>query len=290
MTIELSINTPLPDSAEEYTYIVNKTKMLLQTFSYSPKEDKVREIKDFEYLVESVVQVNDENVILNVRKITDKTLSAQTIIQCFDKKGNVAVDIQSLVNGATSYSWDDKYVYIKDYAGFTYVYEERKLIQTINKNLTFIDSTAYYRDSSTNTLHLYDFDNEDYYRQIYNVTACGKTDTGDLWYRVSSTDMYGETLYVYDVDSNSDTTIRTINSSSQSMNVTSSYVVISSSDYSNQKEIVFFDNNLQILNCYSYTTNSLSTDDKTFTIITTSNMDGYKTYYLWTQTKSHLAK
>ena len=274
----------LPADAAEYTYAKDGTKYDLVTISYEPKSDKLRTINDFDYYINSLIQENDDNVVLSVYKITDQTIGATPFIQSFDKKGDVAVDIQALVPGAISYTWDENYVYIKDLAGFTYIYKGAKLVRTVNQDLQYLGKLAY--KYSGNTLHLYNVEDKSYYSRIENVANCGVTADGRLWYQVTTVGI--NEIYTYDVSNRSATLLRTIGDTQSVSSMTANYMLIRDyvdGTYSYVYSFYFFDASLNnIMGATTYDVTTLSTEDATYYFIETKSSSDVYSYYLLTTT------
>ena len=122
----------LPEDEEEYDYYVEGDKIDLDTYSYDLKKGSGKELKKFEYVVQSEDCINDDTIIATVQKITDGSLS-QRYIQSFNASGKVAVDLQKLVPGAIAAesSADNKALLIADKSNTVYVYEGAKRVATI---------------------------------------------------------------------------------------------------------------------------------------------------------------
>ena len=97
----------LSEEAKKYDYVSydeetgKLQKYDLVTKRYDVEKDRVKDI-DMDYVVVNydTYSYNDETVVLYVSEIVDEQLMKREMVQSFNKKGDVAVDLQELVPGA----------------------------------------------------------------------------------------------------------------------------------------------------------------------------------------------
>lgn len=201
----------LPEAEEEYDYYVADTKIDLDTYSYDLKKGSGKELKNFEYLIDTsdewnISYPNDNTVIAKVQKITDGSLS-QSYVQSFNANGKVAVDLQKLVPGAIDCEVVEDKIALIDTAGYGYIYKGSKRVATIPNGYGVRGNYVYRYDRTNNTLNVYDFKGNavlnvenvvnDYYYYLRN------TYDGNLIYSVKpetteTTPVTYASLYVFD--------------------------------------------------------------------------------------------
>ncbi len=179
----------LPEDEDDYDYLAysgasgNVQKYDLITAYYNVKKDKVKEI-DFDYVVQgtSVAPTARDRIILEVQEIKDEQLMDNVVIQSFDDDGDVAIDLQELVKGATSFRpINEESVIISD--GMTnYLYQRRKLV---NEYLFDTNTTArpvgecfYTVDQSNELVNIYNLDGSHF--KTYENTTIVNSYNADL--------------------------------------------------------------------------------------------------------------
>jgi hypothetical protein len=188
----VQVTTRLPDSENSYTIYENGIKYNQVTYSYNVKKDTLTKLENFNYKVVEVCQENEENVILSVCSIKHKTVIGQPFIQSFDMKGKVEVNIQKLVPGAISYSYDkaSDYSYFDDYAGYTHIYSGDKHLRTLDSDWRTVGKsivTIDYDDNTyTNTLTIYSLEQDTRSETISNITSYGITYNNNIFYQTSN--------------------------------------------------------------------------------------------------------
>ena len=188
----VQVTTRLPDSENSYTIYENGIKYNQVTYSYNVKKDTLTKLENFNYKVVEVCQENEENVILSVCSIKHKTVIGQPFIQSFDMKGKVEVNIQKLVPGAISYSYDkaSDYSYFDDYAGYTHIYSGDKHLRTLDSDWRTVGKsivTVDYDDNTyTNTLTIYSLEQDTRSETVSNVTSYGITYNNNIFYQTSN--------------------------------------------------------------------------------------------------------
>ena len=203
----------LPEAEEEYDYYVEGDKIDLDTYTYDLKKGSGKELKSFDYLVADAHSYNDSAIIAKVQKIDDGTLS-QKYVQSFNASGKVAVDLQKLVPGATSFSLvsEDKLA-LSDASGYEYIYKGSKCVATVTRDYSLVGNYVYDYDYTNQTLNIYDFkgnpvlnvENDVDYSYTYdnNLTYVVKPETTD------TTPVTYASLYVFDTKNGTSTLIGT---------------------------------------------------------------------------------
>ena len=187
------VEQPLPDDAKNYDYITETEdgmrKYELKTYSYSVKNDNVKEIKNFPYYVDdSYFGANGlfDYTILYAYPIVEERISANGIVQSFDGNGKVYFDIQDAVPGADDVEFYGEYTVLEDCTGMNYVYQGKELVMSLPANTVDYSFTKsneiYYTIGST--LYIYDLNAKSVLKTINNVSGSGKTVQGNIWYGV----------------------------------------------------------------------------------------------------------
>lgn len=232
-------STEIPVYEEEYDVMIGDQKFDIDTYSYSIKNNKLKEIKKFDYIVSDDVTPSVDSddpldyAVLEVQEIKDKRVSAMELVQSFGDNGKVYYDVQDLVPGAVDIEFTEAgYTLIKDYAGFTYIYEKSKCVLTIPANATSVKFASgdivYYMNGDT--LNIYDLDEEMIINSATKVQSVDTNNNGNIVYSVYDEITMMYTYYVYDVDAGMSNTIRTISPATESIvsgSFASSYVCIS---------------------------------------------------------------
>lgn len=204
----MQIATVLPEYEDKYDVIIDETKCNLDTYYYSLKNGKVKEVKNFDYLVEGYAEYYySEDVVdyavLEVKEIKDQRLSETTLVQSFGEKGKVYYDIQKLVPGATGIEYTESgYTLLEDYAGFTYIYKKDKCALTIPEGSTDVDFASgdiVYYTNGTN-LYVYDLDSNSVVYSASNVMNAETTNSGNIVYSTYDEISMTTTYSIYDVD------------------------------------------------------------------------------------------
>ena len=162
----------LPEDEDDYDYLAysvasrNVQKYDLITAYYNVKKDKVKEI-DFDYVVQSDYgSFNSEIAILTVQEIKDEQLMSTALIQSFDDDGDVAVDLQELVDGATSCMPLNKDMVFISNGTTSYLYQGKKLIKEFVGALTTLQGLGrncfYTFDEINKLVNIYNLDGSTY--------------------------------------------------------------------------------------------------------------------------------
>lgn len=211
----IQIATALPEYEDKYDVIIaneytgEAEKYNLDTYYYSIKNGKVKEVKNFDYLVEGYAAYSySEDIVdyavLEVKEIKDKRVSETTLVQSFGEKGKVYYDIQKLVPGAIGIEYTEAgYTLIADYAGFTYVYEKDDCVLTIpegSANVNFASGDIVYYTVGTN-LYVYDLDEKAIVYSVSNVTSAKTNNYGNIVYATYDEISLTTTWNIYNVES-----------------------------------------------------------------------------------------
>jgi hypothetical protein len=149
----------LPENAKKFDYIGygedGAVKYDLITKRYDVEKGKVKEI-DMEYVVvddsEMSESFNDETALLYVSEIKDEQIMMSVVVQTFDQKGNVAVDLQALVPGATDVATAGKDYVVLTAGDMEYVVQGKKVIgEFVADSVRYSNGLAYtYEDMANN--------------------------------------------------------------------------------------------------------------------------------------------
>ncbi len=217
----IQFTVELPQYEDDYDLIMEDggeaVKYDLYTYSYSIKNGKVKEIKNFDYYVEGTASYEEgeevkDYAILNVREIKNERLSMLPLVQSFDDKGKVYFDIQDLVPGAMYIEFSEfGYSMIQDYAGFTYIYDGKECVLTIpagSTDVDFADGVAYYVVGGT--LYVYDLDSNSVIYSVSKVTNANTNMNGNIVYSTYDDIAMTTTYHIYNVDMASDSYTKTL--------------------------------------------------------------------------------
>lgn len=207
----------LPLDAKKYDYAEGLGKAKLVTKRYDIKKDKVKEIKNFDYVVKDVfAPLTDratgdemrptEYAVLSVAEIGKDKQRGQFYIQTFKKNLGIYVNLQKLMPGATEISlYGDNVILASDSTGETAVFDGKDEIASFipADSLTSVNGGAYrYGDSYYNFAggHIYTLGSNE---RVLNTSANG-------------------VLWVADASSYSSMTVKAINLANNS---TTTYTV-----------------------------------------------------------------
>lgn len=211
----MQIATALPEYEDKYDVIITNEytgeaeKYNLDTYYYSIKNGKVKEVKNFDYWVEgyAVYSYSEDIVdyaVLDVREIKNKRVSETTLVQSFGEKGKVYYDIQKLVPGATAIEYTEAgYTLLADYAGFTYIYEKDDCVLKIpegSANVDFASGDIVYYTVGTN-LYVYDLDEKAVVYSVGNVSQASTNNNGNIVYATYDEIASTTTWNIYNVES-----------------------------------------------------------------------------------------
>lgn len=140
----------LPENAKKFDYIGygedGAVKYDLITKRYDVEKGKVKEI-DMEYVVaddsEMSESFNDETALLYVSEIKDEQIMMSVVVQTFDQKGNVAVDLQALVPGATDVATAGKDYVVLTAGDMEYVVQGKKVVgEFVEDSVAYMGNVA----------------------------------------------------------------------------------------------------------------------------------------------------
>lgn len=140
----------LPENAKKFDYIGygedGAVKYDLVTKRYDVEKGKVKEI-DMEYVVaddsEMSESFNDETALLYVSEIKDEQIMMSVVVQTFDQKGNVAVDLQALVPGATDVATAGKDYVVLTAGDMEYVVQGKKVVgEFVEDSVAYMGNVA----------------------------------------------------------------------------------------------------------------------------------------------------
>lgn len=143
------VEVPGEDGAQKYN---------ITTKYYDVEKDKVKEV-DLGYFVQGKVSNNDNKdiAVLSISEIQDKKLMRKSLVQSFNEKGKVAVDLQKLVPGATSYSYnkENDYVTLSD-GDMDYICQGKEVIGKFpTGKVTYTNNVACALNSNGSFLYIY---------------------------------------------------------------------------------------------------------------------------------------
>ena len=143
----------LPLDAADYDYTDSMSKYDLVTKSYNFENGKVTE-HNFDGVVDSgsigTSPYSDDGVFLNVQKIENKQKAASATLQYYGEDGNISVDLQDLLPGATSYRFDDAYFVLQSPSTISVYNTDGELLGSADASaVTFTDGYFVRKGSTT---------------------------------------------------------------------------------------------------------------------------------------------
>lgn len=157
-TIFVQYSVELPFDADEYDYTLNGQKFDLVTKSYNVKSDKVKDLELDYIVIDSYYSPmkKDNCAILDVQDIKDGYIVGSQYVQCFDKNGKVATDLQAVLPGANNVSVIGEYVCLGK-EGETVILKGKDVVNTLytTSGLTIKGTVGYHQPTST-SLDIYD--------------------------------------------------------------------------------------------------------------------------------------
>ncbi len=203
--IFFQISYQVADDAEDYDVFEEGAKYNYDCYSYDlstyaekrvlPSCEKV----DFDFVVDGVFACVSNYAGLRVRSIDENHKLGSSLIQTFDKNGNVYVDIQKLMPGAIGADYVDNYFYLYDSIGNCSIYSGKTLVKTISyANALREIKGGFYSVVGGNTLFLYNKEGSKIHT-VSNIKSCGTTNDGNVWYQTIVTNPYtrAETNFLY---------------------------------------------------------------------------------------------
>lgn len=207
----------LPDDAKKYDcYVASEGKLGIVTMRYDIKKDKVKEFKNFDYVVSGAsskltdLATGDrmrptDYAVLSVSEINKEKQVSMPVVQTFKKNLGIYVNLQTLMPGATGISLYGGNVVLESYyTGETAVFDGKDEVASFIPAATPVNGGQAYRygDSYYNFVggHVYTLDSNEEERKM--------SANGVLW-----------------VDDDSSMTVKAINLANNS---TTTYTVVDS--------------------------------------------------------------
>lgn len=203
----------LPDSAEDYDYYTPAGKFDLITRSYDIANGKVKNYKNFDYLVTDFEEgYTDDYAFVEVQEVKDGYVTKASYWTAFGANGDVYVDLQKLAVGAEDVviSDDGKYVALKDTAGYTRIFKGSKEIIAISDDIeveALAGNDLCY--SKNDTLYIYDLKEKEVVNTATDLIDVRSTVTGDIVYSTSYDDGVTVSYNLWDTENNSSTSLAT---------------------------------------------------------------------------------
>ena len=206
----------LPLDAKKYDYAEGLGKVKLVTKRYDIKKDKVKEIKNFDYVVEGVLETLTDlatgdrmrpadYAVLTVSEIDKDKQVSMPVVQTFKKNLGIYVNLQTLMPGATGISLYGGNVILKSgYTGETAVFDGKDEVASFIPAATPVNGGQAYSYGK----NFYNFAGGHIYTLGPNEYVLNTSANGVLW--------------VADASSYSSMTVKAINLANNS---TTSYTV-----------------------------------------------------------------
>lgn len=188
----------LPLDAKKYDYAEGLGKVKLVTKRYDIKKDKVKEIKNFDYVVEDVLETltdlatgdemrPTEYAVLSVAEIGKDKQCGQVYIQTFKKNLGIYVNLQKLMPGATEIDLYGGNVILKSDTGETAVFDGKDEVASFIPAAMPVNGGAYrYGDNFYNFTggHVYTLGSNE--ELLHNSIDDSISENGVLWVRDNS--------------------------------------------------------------------------------------------------------
>ena len=146
----------LPLDAADYDYTDSMSKYDLVTKSYNFENGKVTE-HNFDGVVDSgsigTSPYSDDGVFLNVQKIENKQKAASATLQYYGEDGNISVDLQDLLPGATSYRFDDAYFVLQSPSTISVYNTDGELLGSADASAVTFQDGYFVRKGSTTIVY-----------------------------------------------------------------------------------------------------------------------------------------
>ena len=173
----------LPDDAKKYDcYVASEGKLGIVTMRYDIKKDKVKEFKNFDYVVSGAsstltdLATGDEMrptdyAVLSVSEINKDKQVSMPVVQTFKKNLGIYVNLQTLMPGATGISFYGGNVVLESYyTGETAVFDGKDEVASFIPAATPVNGGQAYRygDSYYNFVggHIYTLDSNEEERKM----------------------------------------------------------------------------------------------------------------------------
>lgn len=281
----------LPDSAEDYDYYTPEGKFDLITRSYDIANGKVKNYKDFDFLVTDFEEgYTDDYAFVEVQEVKDGYVTEAQYWTTLGANGDVYVDLQELAVGAElqNISDDGKYIAFRDAAGYTRIFKGSKEIIALSDDI-HVDAIAgddlcY---SKNGTLYMYDLKKKEVVNTVTDFVSVQRTVTGDIVYSNSYDEGVTVSYSLWDTEDNSSTPLAT-KTEGISVNVGFKYYTTTTANVAtgtSYTTVYFYDGN-RIDNVSGFSTEeTVSVENVSYTIYkVTDATTSLVSYRLFTET------
>lgn len=139
LLVQVRVVLPI-NTTKDYDYYSGSSYYKVNTYIYDLAKGKTSEKKDFEYVVSSGSYYREAGVTLcSVSRIGDDKLLNKAIVQGFDGKLNVALDVQKILPLANRVSVDGDYVVFGNDSRTVYYKGDRKVFEVENNKMNATD-------------------------------------------------------------------------------------------------------------------------------------------------------
>ena len=183
---------------------MEETKYNIDTYSFDFESNKTDSYNKFDMLVKEVIVAKNNYAILSGSKIENKTVLGYEIIQCYNDKCKVYVDLQEIMPGMVEISYPSGIIICYDFSKNVKVFREDELIGEYSGNISsdrFVGKYLYknksFYDYGMNKVYTLQ-ENEEFI-DIYNDNLVTKI-TSENTEGVSET-----TVYIKDLTNNGKT-------------------------------------------------------------------------------------
>lgn len=204
----------LPDDAKKYDcYVASEGKLGIVTMRYDIKKDKVKEFKNFDYVVSGADETltdlatgdkmrPTDYAVLSVSEINKDKQVSTPVVQTFKKNLGIYVNLQKLMPGATGIAlYGGNVVLQSGYTGETAVFDGKDEVASFIPAATPVNGGQAYRYGN----NFYNFTGGRVYTLGSNEYALNTSANGVLWVADASSDS-SMTVKAINLANNSTTT------------------------------------------------------------------------------------
>lgn len=204
----------LPDDAKKYDcYVASEGKLGIVTMRYDIKKDKVKEFKNFDYVVTNAFSTltdlatgdkmrPTDYAVLSVSEIDKDKQVSMPVVQTFKKNLGIYVNLQTLMPGATGIAlYGGNVVLQSGYTGETAVFDGKDEVASFIPAATPVNGGQAYRYGN----NFYNFTGGHVYTLGSNEYALQTSANGVLWVADASSDS-SMTVKAINLANNSTTT------------------------------------------------------------------------------------
>lgn len=204
----------LPDDAKKYDcYVASEGKLGIVTMRYDIKKDKVKEFKNFDYVVSGADETltdlatgdkmrPTDYAVLSVSEINKDKQVSMPVVQTFKKNLGIYVNLQTLMPGATEIAlYGGNVVLESGYTGETAVFDGKDEVASFIPAATPVNGGQAYRYGN----NFYNFTGGHVYTLGSNEYALNTSANGVLWVADASLDS-SMTVKAINLANNSTTT------------------------------------------------------------------------------------